>query len=204
MARDKYGKEILGALSLGAAVSAAAGAYKVSEAAIKLRKLREVAEDQQVFLRLLRRVREDIIETKRLMGLRTVKVALTYNTEKKAWIESVVRSTEAAARLMSHRVAHVQKDLERSGHVGLWNRIRWVLEDHERLTQLSLELTASHLGLLEVLAFVAGLEPLACCYEAGLVENTSDPALTDNRYRKESSDPGLRVASQKETYVKVS
>ena len=167
MGKKDFGAGVLGAIGIGAVASGAAATYKVSEALIKLRRLHEVAEDHAVFVRLTDRIRRDVAETERLLALREVKIALARNTEKMAWMRGTLESTKKALAAMDKYTGHVRKDLSHSKHVGIINRIRWVLDSHERLINLTLELETSHRGLIEVLSFLSGLEPLACCYDDG-------------------------------------
>ncbi|KAF2809351.1 uncharacterized protein BDZ99DRAFT_498742 [Mytilinidion resinicola] len=157
------GKGLFAAIGAGTAISAIAGTYKLSEFLVRAKKLHEVGRENEVFMRLVRRVNEDLGETRRLVQLEEVEYALSTAPEKVAWINSVMKSTRGALERMMPLVEPVAADTEGGHHVGLRHRMKWVLDTKERLVNHNLELVACHNSLTQVLGFLAAMEPLACC-----------------------------------------
>jgi hypothetical protein len=157
----------LGALSLGAVVSAIAGGYKFAEFLVKAKKLHEVAGENAVFVRIIQRVQVDLIETDRLLALPEVKRALSKSPQKVTWIRKTISALRESLEEMAGFTEHVQRDVDRGRRVGLRNRLRWVLDEHEKLVHARMEVAMNHLGLIQVLGFLSALEPLACCQPDG-------------------------------------
>jgi hypothetical protein len=164
MPRHSEGKAFgLGALSAGAVISVVAGAYKVGEAVLHLRRLHAVGKENDVFVRMVERVRLDLAEVDRLLALPEVKLALSRSPEKVQWIKRTITTLRVAMEEKAKYTESVRKAVEGGRILGLRKRIWWVLEEHEKLVNRRMELAMCHLGLLQVLAFLAPLEPLACC-----------------------------------------
>ncbi|OCK78096.1 hypothetical protein K432DRAFT_255682, partial [Lepidopterella palustris CBS 459.81] len=132
--------------------------YKFSEFAVKVKRLHEVAYQNGVFARIIERVRLDLDETERLLALPSIKFALSSNKEKMAWIESCIASTQEALEGLEEHMGRVGRDLSKGKHVSMWHRMRWVLDEHEKVIHGRMELSASHQSLLQVLGFLTSLE----------------------------------------------
>jgi hypothetical protein len=158
----------LGALSAGALISAAAAAYKVGEAVLHLRKLHDVGEENAVFVRMVERVRLDLMETERLTSIYEVKIALQRSPEKVEWIKQTITRCRIAMEEKAKWTESVRKGVEGGKSLSLRKRIWWVLEEHEKLENRRMELAMCHLGLLQVINFLGPLEPLACCQPEGI------------------------------------
>jgi len=156
----------LGALGLGAVATGIAGTYKVGEALVNMRKLYDVGEDNMVFVRITERVRLDLAEADRLMAIDEVKYALSKSPEKVTWIKKTIGLMKMALHEMAQHTVRVNKDVSKGKWVGLRNRIWWLLEEREKLELHTTEVARCHDGLLQVLGFLATLEPLACCEDA--------------------------------------
>jgi hypothetical protein len=169
MPRHSDGKAFgLGALSAGAVISVVAGAYKFGEAALHLRKLHSVGKENDVFVRMVERVRLDLAEVDRLLAVPEVKLALSQSPEKAQWIKRTITTLRMAMEEKARWTESVRKGIEGGRFLGLRKRIWWVLEEHEKLVNRRMELAMCHLGLLQVLAFLSPLEPLACCQPEGM------------------------------------
>jgi hypothetical protein len=158
----------LGALSAGAVISAVAGTYKVAEFLVHLRKLHSVGKENDVFVRMVERVRIDLAEVDRLLSVPEIKLALSRSPEKVTWIKRAITTLRAAMEEKARWTESVRKGIEGGRILGLKKRIWWVLEEHEKLESRRMELAMCHLGLLQVLAFLEPLEPLACCQPEGV------------------------------------
>jgi hypothetical protein len=149
----------LRALRAGAIISVVAGAYKVGEFLVHAKHLRGVREENSVYVRIIERVRADLAECERLLALPQVRFALSTAPGKVEWIRRSVHAVREALREKATAAGGVggRKSL------GLQSRLWWVLDTKEKLQNLRMELALSYMGLLQVLAFLAPLEPLACC-----------------------------------------
>jgi hypothetical protein len=152
----------IGALKTGAIVSAVAGAYKFGEFVLKLRHLHGVDGMNSVFVRIVDRVRTDLEEVERLLKLKEVKEALKDNPKKVAWIYNCIGSMRQVLESTNKICGGVTAGLS-SWTWGLYSRAKWVLEDHEKVQHLRMEIAVNHLSVLNVLTYLAPLEPLACC-----------------------------------------
>jgi hypothetical protein len=152
----------MGALKTGAVISAVAGAYKFGEFIIKLRHLEGVDGDSSVFVRIMDRVRLDLLEVERLLDLPEVKSALSRNREKVLWIQSCIGDMHMALDQTNGIISGVKKGLG-SWTWGFYSRVKWALHDHEKLQHRRMEVALKHLSILNVLTYLAPLEPLACC-----------------------------------------
>jgi hypothetical protein len=155
----------LGALSLGAVASAAAGGYKIAEFLVHAKKLHEVTTENKVFVRLIERVRLDLAEVDRLLKLPAIKHSLSRNPKKVAWIRNSVRAMNMALEQLGEFTATVEKDTRGGRHAGLRTRLKWVLDEHEKLVHRQMELNLSHQGIVGVIQFLGALEPMNCCEE---------------------------------------
>ncbi|KAF2838176.1 hypothetical protein M501DRAFT_993038 [Patellaria atrata CBS 101060] len=161
MAKSK----LIEALGVGAALGAVGSIYKAGEALIRLKRLHDVAEENAVFTRLAARVRDDLEEAERLMRVKEVKYALSGNPEKVEWIRDTMAGVHEALYEINRYTKRVCKDTDRGKHVGVKNRVIWVLDEHEKLVHRRMELATCHQSLLQVLALLGGLEPLRCCQD---------------------------------------
>jgi hypothetical protein len=155
----------LGALSLGAVASAAAGGYKIAEFLVHAKKLKEVTSENKVFVRLVERVQLDLAEVDRLLKLPAIKHSLRRNPRKVAWIKNTVTAMDMALEQLAQYSGTVAKDTLGGRHAGLWTRMKWVLDEHEKLVHRQMEVNLSHQGIVAVLQFLGGLEPMNCCEE---------------------------------------
>jgi len=163
--RDRGAGELLGAIGLGAGLGAVGGAYKFAEFVIRLKKLHDVASENAVFARITDRVRSDLEETERLLSVPPVKNAMRRaSPEKLKWIQATVRDLSLALEGMGQYTRRVQADVESRGWFGrwwrpsLWHRVRWVLDEREKLVNRRMELAAAHQSLIAVLSYLEPLE----------------------------------------------
>ncbi|KAF2671157.1 hypothetical protein BT63DRAFT_423390 [Microthyrium microscopicum] len=177
----------LGALSLGAVVSAVAGTHKIIEALVELRKLHDVGKDNMIFVRIIDRVRVDLTETERLLAHKDVKYALSKSPEKVAWIHKTITAVREALQEMNGYTMRVRKDTDRGRWVGLRNRIYWRMEELEKLEVHSMEVARCHESLLQVLTFLGTLEPLPAVDQEQEKHRSGrhDTQQNDFRYKEE-------------------
>ena len=153
----------------------------MAEFMIRMKRLHDVGSENAVYVGLVDRVRLDLAETDRLLHLPEVKFSLSKSPEKVAWIRKTITGVRIAIEQMGKYTGRVSADLERGKHVKLRHRIRWVLDEHEKLAHRQLLLATSHQGLLEVLGFLATLEPLACCMPDPKPKPKPQPRLQEQK-----------------------
>ena len=158
----------LGAFTAGGIIALLTGGYKICELLIQMRKLHDVGEENAVFVRIIERVHLDLAEVERLLALPEVKFALSKNADKVEWIDRTMKAMHFALKEKARHTASVKKDVEkhRLFGVGLRKRVWWVLEEYDKLVNRRMEVSMCHQGVLEVLSFLAPMEPMACCDEA--------------------------------------
>lgn len=130
-------------------------AVKFSEVALKLC---AVGSENGVFVRLILRVRNDLQEVERLISTPSVKKKLISTPGKLPYIKNVVFSTKSALNEIGRWVERVRSDKEGHGSISFENRVRWVFNDHDKLTNRTLELSTSHQSLSNVLQYLMPLE----------------------------------------------
>lgn len=161
-------------LGLGALAGIAGGTWKFLEFTTKVKKLHDVGSENAVFVRLLANVRADVRETERLLHLREVKAAMATNPEKVRWIRETISRMRTVMEEMARHTERVEGDMERrkwgwfgGAHVGFRHRLRWLLDEYEKLVHRRMELAMAHQSLLAVMEFLGQFEPLACCQKEG-------------------------------------
>ncbi|OCK81386.1 hypothetical protein K432DRAFT_295698 [Lepidopterella palustris CBS 459.81] len=142
-------------ISAGAAFGFINSAFKFSEFAVRLY---EVGSENEVFVRLIQRVRKDLEETERVLHVESVKRKLSSTPGKLPWVMSAIHSTKQALDDIGRWVERVRADKEGYGTVSFENRVRWVFNDHEKLVNRSMELATCHQTLSTVLAYLSPLE----------------------------------------------
>ncbi|KAF2180598.1 hypothetical protein K469DRAFT_672591 [Zopfia rhizophila CBS 207.26] len=147
-------------LSLGAAASAVGGAYKFGEFLNNVKRLHDVGPSNAVYVRLINRVRYDLDEVQRLLTVREVKDALAANPPKAKWVYGSIRDVRGALENITPLTERVAGDIENGRRVGLRHRLRWTLDEKEKLQNRELELNTVHGSLCEVLGWLTSLEPV--------------------------------------------
>ncbi|CAG8958338.1 hypothetical protein HYFRA_00000695 [Hymenoscyphus fraxineus] len=130
-------------------------AVKFSELALKLC---AVGSENGVFVRLILRVRNDLEEVERLINTPSVKKKLISTPGKLPYIKGVIFSTKSALNEIGRWVERVRTDKEGHGSISFQSRLRWVFDEHDKLTTRSLELSTNHQSLSSVLAYLMPLE----------------------------------------------
>ncbi|KAH6676307.1 hypothetical protein B0J14DRAFT_352007 [Halenospora varia] len=148
-------------------------AVKFSEYAVKLS---NVGSENGVFVRLILRVRKDLEEVERLICTPSVKKRLVNTPGKLPYIKDVIFSTKSALNDIGRWVDRVRADKEGYGSISFENRVRWVFNDHDKLTNRTLELSTNHRSLSSVLQY---LMPLERPESPTIPENASPPTYDD-------------------------
>lgn len=157
--------ELASILGLGAAASAIGGGYKFAEFLHKAKRIKDVGQSNAVYVRSIQRVRRDLDEVKRLLGVAEVKDALSQNRPKAEWVFGVMKDTRVA---LENIIPHTEKVAEdqAEGSWGIRHRFMWLISAKEKLANREKELNTVHTSLGEVLGFLTGLEPVEVGREA--------------------------------------
>ncbi|KAF2272479.1 uncharacterized protein EI97DRAFT_470330 [Westerdykella ornata] len=149
-----------GLVGAGAAVSAIGGAYKFGEFLNKAKRLKDVGPSNAVYVRLIKRIRADLDEVKRLLTVPEIKDALEANPPKAKWVYGAMRDVRGALENITPHTERVASDIEDGRRVGVRHRLYWLLSEKEKLENREKELHVAHASLTEVLAFLTALEPV--------------------------------------------
>ncbi|ORY02275.1 hypothetical protein BCR34DRAFT_84370 [Clohesyomyces aquaticus] len=123
-------------------------------------RLIEVGSENEVFVRTIEIVRVDLNEVLRLLSIESVRRKLTAVPGKFQWIKSAIESTRLALTDIAQWVERARVDQQATGSVKLETRLRWVFNDHEKLSNRQVELQTCHRQLSNVLTFLNPLEEI--------------------------------------------
>jgi hypothetical protein len=187
-------------LGAGAIFGAINSAFKFSEFVIALN---EVGRENNVFVRTIQRVKFDLEETERLLHLPEVKAALAKQPAKIPWINEAIVSTKTALNEIGKYVERARSDEARDGSIGFAVRVRWVLNDHDKLENRRMELNACHLTLSNVLTMLQRLESIEPFSTVPLQPQSSVPDEAPPTYEAVVGDetfisPHMRRKARKE------
>ncbi|KAF1996559.1 hypothetical protein P154DRAFT_566001 [Amniculicola lignicola CBS 123094] len=129
--------------------------FKFAEFAVRIA---EVGTENEVFVRKIQVVRNDLSETERLLALPAVQKKLISRPGKLEWIRGAILSTKTALNEIGRWIERARGEQQALGTVKFETRVRWVFNDHEKLINRQLELTTCHLQLSTVLNFLIPLE----------------------------------------------
>lgn len=144
-------------ISIGAIFAGIGSAFRVADVAIRIA---EVATENEVFVRAIRVVREDLNEVERILSIVSVQLRLNATPNKLPWINSAVNNTKSALEDIGRLVERTRAEQEATGKVQLDTRVKWVFNDHERLLNRTTELTTCHQQLSNVLSYLTHFEDL--------------------------------------------
>lgn len=150
----------LNLLSAAGAAGAVGGAYKFAEFLHHAKKLKDVGPSNAVYVRLIKRIRADLDEVKRLLTVPEIKHALEANIPKAQWVYGVMRDVRGALENITPHTERVASDVEDGRRVGLRHRLYWLISEKEKLANREKELGPAHASLTEVLGYLAPLEPV--------------------------------------------
>ncbi|KAF2267227.1 hypothetical protein CC78DRAFT_577426 [Lojkania enalia] len=121
-------------------------------------RIAEVGTENEVFIRTIAVVRDNLRETERLLNLESVQNKLTKVPAKADWIRNAIYSTKSALNEIGKWVERARLDQETTGSVKFETRVRWVFNDHEKIKNRQAELLACHQQLSTVLNYLSPLE----------------------------------------------
>ncbi|KAF2024033.1 hypothetical protein EK21DRAFT_118182 [Setomelanomma holmii] len=141
--------------SLGAIFASVGSAFKFADLAIRVA---EVGSENEVFVRTIRVVRDDLNEVERLLNDESVRRKVTSIPGKLPWIKGAVHNTKSALNEIGKWVEHARAEQESTGSIRFETRVRWVFNDHEKLLNRKTELMTCHQQLSNVLGYLIRLE----------------------------------------------
>ncbi|KAF2012984.1 hypothetical protein BU24DRAFT_262340 [Aaosphaeria arxii CBS 175.79] len=146
-------------ISAGAAATAIGATYKLGEFLYKAKRLKDVGPANAVYVRLIKRVRADLDEVKRLLTVEEVKEALAANPGKAKWVFGAMRDVRGALENIAPYTERVSSDVDDGRRVGIRHRVYWLLSEKEKLENREKELNFAHASLNEVIGYLGPLEP---------------------------------------------
>lgn len=152
---DKIYAHMCDPISIGAIFAGIGSAFRVADVTIRIA---ESAIENEVFVRAIRVVREDLNEVVRILNIASVQLRLNATPNKLPWINSAVTNTKSALEDIGLWVERARAEQEATGKVQLDTRVKWSFNDHERLLNRTTELTACHQQLSNVLGYLTHFE----------------------------------------------
>src|SRR5215469_4340806 len=160
-------------------------------------KVKDVSLENQVFVRIISRVREDREEAFRLMRKPTVQRHFDLDPDSKNYVEGTILALNKALQSIGKFVESVRIDEERNGSIGLVNRFEWVLRHQAKLGTRHLELDTCHKSLLQAMDTMRKfeLDPLPPSYSTATRPRDSNDEDNDDNFLVA---PRLRLQLRKE------
>ena len=121
-------------------------------------KVKDVSLENQVFVRIISRVRDDREEAFRLMRKPAVQRHFELDPDSGRYVEGTILALNNALQSIGKFVESVRLDEERNGSIGLVNRFEWVLRHQAKLGTRQLELDTCHKSLLQAMETMRNYE----------------------------------------------
>lgn len=141
--------------SISAIFAGISVAFQFADYAIRIA---EVGSANEVFVRTIQIVRNDLNEAQRLLSLQSIQQKLISTPSKLGWIEHAIQSARTALYEIGKWVERPRQDKQATGTIKFETRVRWVFHDHKKILNHQTELSACHQQLSNVLAFLTPLE----------------------------------------------
>jgi hypothetical protein len=153
-------------------------------------RISDVSSENEVFVRTIQVVRNDLNETERLLGIRSIQTKLISTPQKLEWIKAAIYSTKFALNEIGKWVERARVDQEVLGKVKFENKVRWIFNDQDKLFSRKTELSACHQQLSNVLTFLVPLEEVAAGEEPPTYHATTffDDMVSPRQQRKTRSN----------------
>ncbi|KAF1831723.1 hypothetical protein BDW02DRAFT_40101 [Decorospora gaudefroyi] len=146
-------------------------AFRFAEFAVRIA---EVGTENEVFVRTIQVVRNDLNEAQRLISVQSVQKKLIGNPAKLDWIKAAIHSSRNALYEIGRWVERARVDQQATGTVRWDTRVRWVFNDHEKLLNRQTELSTCHQQLSNVLAYLTPLEEIVIPSKPSIFDHTTD------------------------------
>jgi hypothetical protein len=179
-------------ISIGAIFASIGSAFKFADFAIRVA---EVGSENEVFVRTIRVVRDDLHEVERLLNADSVRRKLTGMPGKLPWIRGAVLNTKSALNENGRWVERARSEQESTGTIQFETRVRWVFNDHEKLINRKTELMTCHQQLSNVLGYLIRLEDIPTISEPPDYTDTTffDDILSRHNRKTIFQDPKVNL-----------
>lgn len=162
-------------------------AFKITELFYRIR---EVGSENEVFVRTIAVVRNDLSEVERLISIPSIVAKLLSTPAKLAWIKGSVYSTKSALNEIGRWVEKARMEQQALGSVKFETSVKWIFNDHEKLVNRQNELSTCHQQLSNVLGYLVGMEEAVVTKEPPTYgDATCFDDLVSPRQRRRISQP---------------
>jgi hypothetical protein len=181
-------------ISIGAVFASVGSAFKFADLAVRIA---EVGTENEVFVRTIRVVRDDLNEVERLLKMEPVQRKLAHMPGKDAWVRGAIHNTGAALNDIGRWVERARAEQQSTGSIQFNTRMRWILNDHEKLLNRKTELMTCHQQLSNVLHYLIPLEDTSVKTEPQTPESIEyfDDILSRHKRKKSWNAAGAVIAN---------
>lgn len=144
-------------ITWGTIFASIGSAFRLADLAIRIA---EVGSENDVFVSTIQIVRDDLNEVERLLNLESVQRKLSSIPSKLGWVQTAVVNTKSALDDIAKWVERARSEQEAKGRIHFHTRVKWVINDHEKLMNRTARLNASQQQLLNVSSYLAHLEEI--------------------------------------------
>ncbi|KAI8933609.1 hypothetical protein NX059_009337 [Plenodomus lindquistii] len=141
--------------TLSTVFASVGSALKVADVAVRIA---EVGSENDVFVRMIHNVRDSLAEVERLLNSGSVRTKLAETPAKVPWIQRTINSSRSALNDIGRWVERARAEQQSTGSIQFTTRVRWILNDHEKLVNRTAELNTCHQQLSTVLNYLTPLE----------------------------------------------
>lgn len=134
-------------------------------------RIAEVGSENEVFVRTIHVVRDDLNEVERLLSVKSIETKLARIPEKLPWIRGTITNTKTALNHIGKAVERARAEQQATGSIRFETRVRWILNDHEKILNRTNELSTCHRQLSSVLSYLLRLEDVTFSMESLAVQD---------------------------------
>ncbi|KAJ4366332.1 hypothetical protein N0V83_007968 [Neocucurbitaria cava] len=169
--------------SVGAIFASVGSAFRFADLAVRIA---EVGSENEVFVRTIHVVRDDLDEAERLLNTDTLQRKLTSLPGRATWVRSALNNTKSALNEIGKWVERARAEQEATGSIPFNTRVRWVFNDHEKIVNRTTELMACHQQLSNVLSYLIRLEDIPSHVEPPTYQDTTHYDEIISRHKRKS------------------
>ncbi|CAO2657914.1 Nn.00g071740.m01.CDS01 [Neocucurbitaria sp. VM-36] len=169
--------------SVGAVFASVGSAFKFADLAVRIA---EVGSENEVFVRTIHVVRDDLKEVERLLKTNTMQRKLASTPGKTTWVSSALDNTRSALNEIGKWVERARAEQESTGSIQFNTRVRWVFNDHEKILNRTTELMTCHQQLSNVLSYLIRLEDIPTHVESATYQVTTHFDDIISRHKRKS------------------
>ncbi|KAF2497222.1 hypothetical protein BU16DRAFT_560531 [Lophium mytilinum] len=120
--------------------------------------LKEVSDDNRVFISLIERVRHDVDEAFRLRRCRRVADHFASFPRERNWIDGTIMDVQRALNDLGLYVENARIDMDGRVEVKMKNKFEWVLRNQQKLITRQIALSTCHQSLMIAVQAMQGVE----------------------------------------------